>query len=160
MYYTLYIDAFFLQNLLTDYLADGYNVKLGEIGTFSATLTSRKVTDKKEIRSGSVHFDSVKFKPARHFVKEVCRKGEMELERADPAYGFKTSSPKHTQEERFGMLMEYLKEYTFITRQEYSNLTGVLKTKAAHELRQWFMEDKIKRSGRVPHVIYMAVGTE
>ena len=88
-----------LENLLTDYLADGYNVKLGEIGTFSATLTSRKVTDKKEIRSGSVHFDSVKFKPARHFVKEVCRKGEMELERADPAYGFKTSSPKHTQEE-------------------------------------------------------------
>ena len=149
-----------LENLLTDYLADGYNVKLGEIGTFSATLTSRKVMDKKEIRSGSVHFDSVKFKPARHFVKEVCRKGEMELERADPAYGFKTSSPKHTQEERFGMLMEYLKEYTFITRQEYSNLTGVLKTKAAHELRQWFMEDKIKRSGRVPHVIYMAVGTE
>ena len=116
---------------LENYLADGYNVKLGEIGTFSATLTSRKVTDKKEIRSGSVHFDSVKFKPARHFVKEVCRKGEMELERADPAYGFKTSSPKHTQEERFGMLMEYLKEYTFITRQEYSNLTGVLKTKAA-----------------------------
>lgn len=108
-----------LENLLTDYLADGYNVKLGEIGTFSATLTSRKVTDKKEIRSGSVHFDSVKFKPARHFVKEVCRKGEMELERADPAYGFKTSSPKHTQEERFGMLMEYLREYTFITRQEY-----------------------------------------
>lgn len=108
-----------LENLLTDYLADGYNVKLGEIGTFSATLTSRKVTDKKEIRSGSVHFDSVKFKPARHFVKEVCRKGEMELERADPAYGFKTSSPKHTQEERFGMLMEYLREYTFITRQKY-----------------------------------------
>ena len=108
-----------LENLLTDYLADGYNVKLGEIGTFSATLTSRKVTDKKEIRSGSVHFDSVKFKPARHFVKEVYRKGEKELEHADPTYGFKTSSSKHTQEERFGMLMEYLREYTFITRQKY-----------------------------------------
>ena len=108
-----------LENLLTDYLADGYNVKLGEIGTFSATLTSRKVTDKKEIRSGSVHFDSVKFNPTRHFVKEVYRKGEKELEHADPTYGFKTSSSKHTQEERFGMLMEYLREYTFITRQEY-----------------------------------------
>ncbi|MCS2314729.1 hypothetical protein NXW44_11010 [Phocaeicola vulgatus] len=34
----------------------------------------------------------------------------------DPTYGFKTSSSKHTQEERFGMLMEYLREYTFITR--------------------------------------------
>ena len=47
--------------------------------------------------------------------------------------------------------MEYLREYTFITRQEYSNLTGVLKTKAAHELRQWFMEDKIlPRSPQMP----------
>ena len=55
----------------------------------------------------------------RHFVKEVYRKGEKELEHADPTYGFKTSSSKHTQEERFGMLMEYLREYTFITRQEY-----------------------------------------
>lgn len=65
------------------------------------------------------HFDSVKFNPTRHFVKEVYRKGEKELEHADPTYGFKTSSSKHTQEERFGMLMEYLREYTFITRQEY-----------------------------------------
>ena len=61
-------------------------------------------------------FDSVKFNPTRHFVKEVYRKGEKELEHADPTYGFKTSSSKHTQEERFGMLMEYLREYTFITR--------------------------------------------
>lgn len=65
------------------------------------------------------HFDSVKFNPTRHFVKEVYRKGEKELEHAGPTYGFKTSSSKHTQEERFGMLMEYLREYTFITRQEY-----------------------------------------
>ena len=57
-----------------------------------------------------------KFNPTRHFVKEVYRKGEKELEHADPTYGFKTSSSKHTQEERFGMLMEYLREYTFITR--------------------------------------------
>lgn len=49
------------------------------------------------------HFDSVKFNPTRHFVKEVYRKGEKELEHADPTYGFKTSSSKHTQEERFGI---------------------------------------------------------
>ncbi len=96
------------RDLLTDYLADGYNVKLGEIGTFSATLTSRKVTDEEDT-PGSVHFDSVKFNPTRHFVKEVYRKDEMELEHADPTYGFKHLSPKHTQEERFGMLMEYLR---------------------------------------------------
>lgn len=149
-----------LENLLTDYLADGYNVKLGEIGTLSATLTSRKVTSKKEIRSASVHFDSIKFKPSRSFVKEMRRKGEFELERVDPAYGFRNSSQAYTAEERFALLTAYLKEHTFITRKEYTNLTGLLKTKAANELRQWYYEKKIERSGRVPHVIYTAVTAE
>jgi predicted histone-like DNA-binding protein len=149
-----------LENILTDYLADGYNVKLGEIGTLSATLTSRKVTDKKEIRSASVHFDSVKFKPARSFVKDVCRKGERELERVDPLYGFRNSSQKYTPEERFTLLTEYLKKHGFITRQEYSSLTGLLKTKAANELRQWYNEKKIERDGRAPHIIYKAIVEE
>lgn len=149
-----------LENIMTEYLAEGYNVKLGKIGTFSATITSRKITDKKEIRSASVHFNNVKFKPTPYFVKEVCRKGEMKLERVDPAYGFKTSSKKYPQEERFALLTEYLKTHTFITQQEYSNLTGLLKTKAATELRQWYMEEKIKRNGRPPHVIYMAMDTK
>ena len=94
-----------LEKLPTDYQADGYNVKLGEIGTFSATLTSSKATDKKEIPSGSVHFDSVKFKPARHFVKEVCRKGVLELERAGHECGFKAASHLHDTGARFGLLV-------------------------------------------------------
>ena len=35
--------------------------KLGELGTFSATLTCRKVTDKSEIRAASVHFDNITY---------------------------------------------------------------------------------------------------
>ncbi len=34
------------------------------------------------------HFDSVKFNPTRHFVKEVYRKGEKELEHARPHIRF------------------------------------------------------------------------
>lgn len=60
-----------LESIIANYLADGYNVKLGELGTFSATLTCRKVTDKREIRAASVHFDNIKFKPTRRFRKEV-----------------------------------------------------------------------------------------
>ena len=48
-----------LESIIANYLADGYNVKLGELGTFSATLTCRKVTDKSEIRAASVHFDNI-----------------------------------------------------------------------------------------------------
>ena len=146
-----------MESLFTEYLADGYNVKLGEIGTLSATLTCRKVTDKKEIRAASIHFDSVKFKPTRQFVKEIRIKGERALVRAD--YGFKTSSQKYTPEKRFALLTEHLKSHRFITRKEYSDLTGLLKDKAAKELLQWYREKKIDRNGRVPHVIYTAVET-
>ena len=86
-----------LESIIANYLADGYNVKLGELGTFSATLTCRKVTDKSEIRAASVHFDNIKFKPTRKFRKEVRSKGK--LERAE--YGFRTSSTRYSAEERF-----------------------------------------------------------
>lgn len=147
-----------LENVITDYLANGYNVKLGKIGTFSATLTSRKVKDKKEIRASSVHFDTVKFKPTRHFLQVISGKGS--LERVAPAYGFKTSSDKYSKEERFDLLTAYLKEHPFITRKEYSNLTGLLKTKAANELREWSMSKKIKKEGGAPHIIYRKAETE
>ena len=55
---------------------------------------------------------------------------------------------------------EYLKKHGFITRQEYSSLTGLLKTKAANELRQWYNEKKIERDGRAPHIIYKAIVEE
>lgn len=96
-----------LESIIANYLADGYNVKLGELGTFSTTLTCRKVTDKSEIRAASVHFDNIKFKPTRKFRKEVRSKGK--LERAE--YGFRTSSTRYSAEERFVRLTNYLKEH-------------------------------------------------
>lgn len=114
-----------LESIIANYLADGYNVKLGELGTFSATLTCRKVTDKSEIRAASVHFDNIKFKPTRKFRKEVRSKGK--LERAE--YGFRTSSTRYSAEERFVRLTNYLKEHSIITCKEYCALTGLLNRK-------------------------------
>lgn len=73
-----------LESIIANYLADGYNVKLGELGTFSATLTCRKVTDKSEIRAASVHFDNIKFKPTRKFRKEVRSKGKRNMVSGPP----------------------------------------------------------------------------
>lgn len=130
-----------LESIIANYLADGYNVKLGELGTFSATLTCRKVTDKSEIRAASVHFDNIKFKPTRKFRKEVRSKGK--LERAE--YGFRTSSTRYSAEERFVRLTNYLKEHSIITCKEYCALTGLLKTKAGSELRQWSSEKENRK---------------
>ena len=144
----------FLEDVLAKYLASGYNVKLGNIGTFTASLKSRNVTSKEEIRAKSIHFDNVKFKAAKELKKSI--REQMKLERVEAYRSFKTSSDKYTAEERFELLSDYLQKNGFITRTNYSELTGLLKTKAAIELRTWYQEGKIDKDGRAPHIIYKA----
>ena len=143
----------FLEDSMVKYLAQGYHVKLGEIGTFSASLTSRKVTSKDEIRAKSIHFDNVHFRADKKLRKRIG--AEMKLERVKPHQGFQTSSSKHTPEERFQLLMEHLEKHGFITCKKYSELTGLLKNKASAELRDWAKDGRIRREGNAPHVMYL-----
>ena len=143
----------FLEDAMVEYLSQGYHVKLGEIGTFSASLTSRKVKSKEEIRANSVHFDNVHFKADKNFRKKIGV--EMKLERVEPCRAFKTSSDEYTPEERFQLLVAHLDANGFITCKKYSELTGLLKNKASAELRKWAEEGRISKEGRVPHVIYL-----
>ena len=142
----------FLEDAMVEYLSQGYHVKLGDIGTFSAGLTSRKVMSKEEIRANSVHFDNVHFKADKKFRKKIGM--EMKLERVEPYRAFQTSSDEYTPEERFQLLMAHLDANGFITCKKYSELTGLLKNKASAELRKWAEEGRIVREGRVPHVMY------
>ena len=141
-----------LESKLAQYLADGYHVKLGNIGTFSATLSSRQVKTKEEIRAQSIHFDNVRFKASKELKKEIGL--QMKLERVSPYKRFKTSSDEHTPEERFQLLTDYLDKHGFITRSGYSELTGLLKTKASTELKKWYQEKRIDKDGRAPHIVY------
>lgn len=142
----------FLEDVLAEYLAAGYNVKLGNIGTFTATLKSRTVKSKEEIRAKSIHFNNVNFRATKELKKAVNQ--QMKLERVQPYRAFKTSSDAYTADERFQLLTQHLEQHGFITRSEYSELTGLLKTKAAGELRKWYKEGKIDKDGRVPHIVY------
>lgn len=148
----------YLEDVLAEYLAEGYNVKLGEIGTFSASLKSRKITDKNEIRSQSVHFDNVNFKASKKLRSAINMK--MKLERVKPYKAFRTSSDKYTADQRFELLTQYLKENGYINCKTYAQLTGLLKGKASMELRKWDEERKIDRKGRVPHIIYVALAEQ
>ena len=146
----------FLEDAMVEYLSQGYHVKLGDIGTFSAGLTSRKVMSKEEIRANSVHFDNVHFKADKKFRKKIGM--EMKLERVEPYRAFQTSSDEYTPEERFQLLLAHLDANGFITCKKYSELTGLLKNKASAELRKWAEEGRISREGRVPHVMYLKKG--
>ena len=78
----------------------------------------------------------------------------MKLERVSPYRAFKVSSDEYTADERFQLLSDYLDKHGYITRAEYSELTGLLKTKAAAELKKWYQEGKIDKDGRPPHIVY------
>ena len=142
----------FLEDAMVEYLSQGYHVKLGDIGTFSASLTSRKVKSKDEIRAKSVHFDNVHFRADKKLRKKIGL--EMKLERVDPSRAFQTSSDEYTPDERFQLLTDHLDANGFITCKKYTELTGLLKNKASAELRKWAEEERISREGRVPHVVY------
>ena len=144
----------FLEEALVEYLSQGYHVKVGDIGTFSASLTSRKVMNKEEIRAKSVYFRNVNFKADKKLRKQISM--QMQLERVDPSRAFQTSSEAYTAEERFQLLIVHLEANGFITCKKYSELTGLLKNKASAELRTWAEEGRILREGCVPHVVYRA----
>ena len=143
----------FLEDAMVEYLAQGYHVKLDNIGTFSASLTSRKVTSKDEIRAKSIHFDNVHFRADKKLRKRIGI--EMKLERVEPYRAFQTSSSEYTPEERFGLMIEHLEKHGFITCKKYSEVTGLLKNKASAELRDWAKEGRIRREGCAPHVMYL-----
>ena len=142
----------FLEDVLAEYLASGYNVKLGNISTFTASLKSRNVNSKEEIRAKSIHFDNVKFKATKELKKSIGQ--QMKLERVEVYRAFKASSDEYSPKERFQLLTNHLDKNGYITRSEYSELTGLLKTKAAGELRQWYQEGRIDKDGRAPHIVY------
>lgn len=135
---------------LREKLTQGYNVKMGETGTFSASLSSRTVEDPSEIRASSVEFSNVKFRPTPAFMRDLRMKGK--LERAE--FGFVSSSSKWSKEQRWEKLETYLNAHGFIARTEYGKLTGLRKTLAWKDLNGWEEEGKLAQHGRKPHLVY------
>ncbi len=146
-----------IEHWLLYYLSHGYRVKLGNIGTFEVTLkTDRPITDEKEIHAQSVHFDKVKMKVSRNFSKRC----NGTLVRAPKAFKFAESETESTSEERFRLLESYLEKHPYITRAEYGELTGLLKTKAWKELTRWTKEGKLDVQGKAPHRVYVRLRKE
>ena len=90
----------------------------------SLALSSREVTDRKEIRAASVRIKKVNFRPVPELVKRV--RLDTDILRAE--FGFLPTGKKYTKEERWKLLEAYLK-----TRFHYtSGLFGMLGDGAHH----------------------------
>ena len=133
------------------YLGNGYNVKLDNIGTFSVSLTATTpITNADEVDNRSIEFSHVNFRTAPELLNVIKRTGGLKKS----AKSFHNSSTKYTAKQRKAMLMKYLEKNHFITRKQYSHLTGLLKTQATKELNQLLEEKIIGSDGGGSHKIY------
>ncbi len=131
------------------WLAEGYYVKLGDLGTFSLSLDAPIVENPSALHAQKVSFGEVKFRPDKRFSRRLKGKLQRARHGGTPAEGVTT-----TLEERLALLAEYLEENTLITCPQYGRLTGLRPTQAREELRNWASEGILARKGAVPHIYY------
>ena len=135
---------------LCNLLADGWNVELGELGYFSASLQAPAVKKKSEIRAGSIQFKNVNFRPSNHLKKEIASK--MTFERcASPTRPNKNNIP---EEACLSLVNEYLDKYPCINRSQYCSLTGRDKQTALKELNTFIEHGILMRHGVGKQVVY------
>ena len=136
-----------------DLLADGWNVEMGNFGFFSTSLQCPPVKDKKEIRAASVQMKNINFRASRPFKKEVGDK--MRLQRGESITRPKKNSiSRETCRER---LNTYLENHLFISRTDYSHLTGRNKKVAIEELNSFITDRIIQKEGVGKLTVYIKV---
>lgn len=140
-----------ITDAVIEFLRDGYIVQLGELGYLSATVTSRPVKEKKEIRSGSVHFKNVNLRISNSLRKSMR---SIPLERVEKPV---ITSKEITLKQKEYILRGYLETHPCITRTDYCSITHTLKNKAIHDLNQFVEDGWLSRYGAGRTVIYLLV---
>lgn len=139
-----------LESRISYYLSEGHHVQLGNMGYFSAGLTARPVMDKKEIHAQTIFFGKVHFRVSPGFRKQCA--GFVERVRA--GYGFRHSEDI-SGAERYRRLCAFLDANLFITRKDYSGITGLLKNKALNDLNLLVEKGILTTLGQGSHKVYV-----
>ena len=145
---------------MANQMAQGRSVKLDDIGTFTPALALREGKEREEAGEGAKHRNAqsivvgkVNFRVDMGLVRRINKR--CLLERAP--WKTRRSSQKFTPEQRHALAMKYLDTHPFLTVSEYQRLTGLLRTTATNELRQWAYQtdSSIDISGRGTHRVYI-----
>ena len=140
-------------NETRDLLADGWNVEMGNLGFFSTSLQCPPVNDKKEIRATSVRMKNINFRASRPFKKEVGDK--MRLQRGESLTRPKKNSI--SRETCLARLNTYMESHLFVSRTDYSHLTGRNKKVAIEELNFFVADGIIRKEGVGKLTVYIKV---
>ncbi|UVV58897.1 DNA-binding protein [Bacteroides thetaiotaomicron] len=134
-------------------LSRGYIVEFGDLGHFSLTLSLEKeITDRKEVRSPSVHLKNIKLKVKQTYKRELNSK--MDLERISSPT---RSNMNISEEECLKRLQDFLEKHPCINRADYCAITGMNKTQAIRQLNLFIEKGVIQKYGIGKTVVYIRV---
>ena len=141
-------------------MAQGRSIKLDDIGTFTPALALRQGKEREEAGKDTKHRNAqsivvgkVNFRVDMDLVRRINSRCLLERAPWKP----RRSSPKFTPEQRLELAVKYLDAHPFLTVSEYQRLTGLLRTTATTELRQWAdqPDSSIDIAGRGAHRVYV-----
>ncbi|WP_300702815.1 HU family DNA-binding protein [Bacteroides sp.] len=145
-------------------MAQGRSVKLDDIGTFTPALALRDGKEREKAGEDAEHRNAqsivvgkVNFRVDLDMVRRI--NSRCLLERAP--WKTRRSSQHFTPEQRLALAVKHLDTHPFLTVSEYQRLTGLLRTTATNELRQWAgqTDSGIETTGRGVHRVYIKKNT-
>lgn len=141
-------------------MAEGRSVKIDGLGIFTPALGLRKGFERETGEPGStrrnamsIYVSGIRFKPDKALLADT--NGHCYLERSPRK--FRRSSQKYTPEQRLRLAQDYLTEHAYMTVADYEQLTGLLHSSAARELKRWCEQEGsgIGHEGRGTHRVYV-----
>lgn len=136
-----------LSEAISDHLQNGYIVDLGEIGSFSISLKSRPVKDKKEIRASSISFGRINFNASKN-MKDRFK--VLTLERDNEA-----GSTNYTSSQRKERALRLFSKDQYFTSTQYAAQNSCNRSTALRDLSELLSESKIKKIGHGKTVLYL-----
>lgn len=142
-------------------MGGGYSVKIKGLGIFTPALGLREGKKRESDEEGepkrnaaSICLKDIHFKADKEFVHETARNCHLQRARYKKC---RRSSQLFSPQERLAMAKEYLRKNLIMSVADYCRLTGLLKTAAATELREWEEnpETGIGSKGRRTHKVYV-----
>ncbi len=141
-----------LVDAVLDFVGDGYEVQVGDLGYFSASVTSQLVDDPNEIRSESIRLSRINYRAGVYVKDKILSAG---IERVSHPRN-KSKVKERTQQECAGILKKYLSQKPIVTRSDYMRLTGTRSVTAAiRSLNSFIEEGWLAKYGAGRTVVYL-----
>lgn len=139
-----------LSDVIVERLREGERIYIKGLGYFQMTLECPSVKTTKEIRSESIKFKSVAFRP------EAELKKRLKTTRFVRAVN-KNHSNRYSEIEVDGLLTGFFMDNPYITRQEFQQLCGFTKGTANRRLAAMIKAGKLKKEGLYKFPVYAPV---